>query len=106
MGAWPSSGLRPGHLQHDRQVVARSGIERGVKGTSPMGIVRWIGRGLALGGAVAAGGALFVTARHVLTTPQPLRSGLEGDAKIDRKHGGDLYYTVAGPEDALPVVLV
>lgn len=71
-----------------------------------MGIVRWIGRGLALGGAVAAGGALFVTARHVLTTPQPLRSGLEGDAKVDRKHGGDLYYTVAGPEDALPVVLV
>jgi pimeloyl-ACP methyl ester carboxylesterase len=70
-----------------------------------MGIVRWIGRGLALGGAVAAGGALFVTARHVLTTPQPLRSGLEGDAKVDRKHGGDLYYTVAGPEDALPVVL-
>jgi pimeloyl-ACP methyl ester carboxylesterase len=70
-----------------------------------MGIMRWIGRGLALGGAVAAGGALFVTARHVLTTPQPLRSGLEGDAKVDRKHGGDLYYTVAGPEDALPVVL-
>ncbi|HEY7022259.1 MAG TPA: alpha/beta fold hydrolase [Ktedonobacterales bacterium] len=70
-----------------------------------MGIVRWIGRGLALGGAVAAGGALFVTARHVLTTPQPLRSELEGDAKVDRKHGGDLYYTVAGPEDALPVVL-
>jgi pimeloyl-ACP methyl ester carboxylesterase len=70
-----------------------------------MGIVRWIGRGLALGGAVAAGGALFVTARHVLTTPQPLRSGLDGDAKVDRKHGGDLYYTVTGPEDALPVVL-
>jgi pimeloyl-ACP methyl ester carboxylesterase len=85
--------------------IARSGIERGVERTSPMGIVRWIGRGLALGGAVAAGGALFVTARHVLTTPQPLRSGLEGDAKVDRKHGGDLYYTVAGPEDALPVVL-
>jgi pimeloyl-ACP methyl ester carboxylesterase len=70
-----------------------------------MGIVRWIGRGLALGGAVAVGGALFVTARHVLTTPQPLRSGLDGDAKVDRKHGGDLYYTIAGPEDALPVVL-
>jgi pimeloyl-ACP methyl ester carboxylesterase len=85
--------------------MARSGSERGAERTSPMGIVRWIGRGLALGGAVAAGGALFVTARHVLTTPQPLRSGLEGDAKVDRKHGGDLYYTVAGPEDALPVVL-
>jgi pimeloyl-ACP methyl ester carboxylesterase len=71
-----------------------------------MGIGRWIGRGLALGGALTAGGALFLTARHVLTTPQPLRSGLEGDAKVDRKHGGDLYYTVAGPEDASPVVLV
>jgi pimeloyl-ACP methyl ester carboxylesterase len=70
-----------------------------------MGIGRWIRRGLALGGAVAAGGALFVTARHVLTTPQPLRSGLDGDAKVDRKYGGDLYYTVAGPEDALPIVL-
>lgn len=70
-----------------------------------MGIVRWIGRGLALGGALTAGGALFVTARHVLTTPQPLRSGLEGEAKVDRKHGGDLYYTVAGPDDAPPLVL-
>src|SRR5262245_57726364 len=70
-----------------------------------MGIVRWIGRGLALGGAVVAGGAFFGTARHVLTTPQPLRSGLAGDAKVDRKHGGDLYYTVAGPDDALPIVL-
>jgi pimeloyl-ACP methyl ester carboxylesterase len=71
-----------------------------------MGIIRWVGRGVALGGAVAAGGALFVTARHVLTTPQPLRSGLEGEAKIDRAHGGDLYYTVAGPEDGEPVVLL
>jgi pimeloyl-ACP methyl ester carboxylesterase len=70
-----------------------------------MGIGRWIGRGLALGGALTAGGALVLTARHVLTTPQPLRSGLEGDAKVDRKHGGDLYYTVAGPDDALPLVL-
>jgi pimeloyl-ACP methyl ester carboxylesterase len=71
-----------------------------------MGIIRWVGRGVALGGAVAAGGALFVTARHVLTTPQPLRSGLEGEAKIDRAHGGDLYYTIAGPEDGEPVVLL
>jgi len=71
-----------------------------------MGIIRWVGRGVALGGAVAAGGALFVTARHVLTTPQPLRSGLEGEAKIDRVHGGDLYYTIAGPEDGEPVVLL
>jgi pimeloyl-ACP methyl ester carboxylesterase len=71
-----------------------------------MGVFRWIGRGVALGGAVAAGGALFVTARHVLTTPQPLQSGLDGVARIDRKHGGDVYYTVAGPEDAQPVVLI
>ena len=52
-----------------------------------MGIGRWIGRGLALGGALTAGGALFLTARHVLTTPQPLRSGLEGDAKVDEIRG-------------------
>ncbi len=45
-------------------------------------------------------------ADHVLQTPQPLRSGLKGDARIDRGHGGDLYYTVAGPSTARPLVLL
>ena len=35
-----------------------------------------------------------------------LRSGLKGDARIDRGHGGDLYYTVAGPSTARPLVLL
>jgi hypothetical protein len=38
----------------------------------------------------AAGGALIVTARHMLETPQPLQSVLPGEGRIDRKHGGDI----------------
>jgi pimeloyl-ACP methyl ester carboxylesterase len=53
-----------------------------------------------------AGGAAIVTARHLLMTPQPLDSGLPGEGRIDRRHGGDVYYTVAGPQDARPVVLL
>ncbi|HKW23170.1 MAG TPA: alpha/beta fold hydrolase, partial [Ktedonobacterales bacterium] len=47
-----------------------------------------------------------VTARHILETPQPLQSALPGGARIDRKHGGDLYYNVAGDESADPIVLL
>jgi pimeloyl-ACP methyl ester carboxylesterase len=59
-----------------------------------------------LAGLGAAGGALIVTARHILETPQPLQSALPGGARIDRKHGGDLYYNVAGDESADPMVLL
>src|SRR5690348_7457297 len=67
---------------------------------------RWIQGGVALLGAGAAAGALVVTTRHVLDTPQPLASGLPGEARIDRDHGGELYYTVTGPERAHPIVLL
>jgi pimeloyl-ACP methyl ester carboxylesterase len=53
-----------------------------------------------------AGGAALVTARHLLTTPQPLENGLPGEGRVDRAHGGEMYYTVAGPTDARPVVLL
>ncbi|HEU4785434.1 MAG TPA: alpha/beta fold hydrolase [Ktedonobacterales bacterium] len=68
--------------------------------------IRWLRRGIMLAGLGAAGGALIVTARHILETPQPLQSALPGGARIDRKHGGDLYYNVAGAESAEPMVLL
>lgn len=68
--------------------------------------IRWLRRGIMLAGLGAAGGALIVTARHILETPQPLQSALPGGARIDRKHGGDLYYNVAGGESAEPMVLL
>jgi pimeloyl-ACP methyl ester carboxylesterase len=68
--------------------------------------IRWLRRGIMLAGLGAAGGALIVTARHILETPQPLQSALPGGARIDRKHGGDLYYNVAGDESADPMVLL
>jgi pimeloyl-ACP methyl ester carboxylesterase len=71
-----------------------------------MGAIRWVRRGIALAGIGAVGGALFVTARHLLETPQPLQSALLGEGRIDRKHGGDIYYNVAGDESAEPVVLL
>ena len=71
-----------------------------------MGAIRWIRRGVALAGLGAVGGAVFVTVRHLLETPQPLQSALLGEGRIDRKHGGDIYYNVAGDESAEPVVLL
>ena len=68
--------------------------------------MRWLRRGMLLAGAGAAGTALFVTARHLLMTPQPLKSALPGEGRIDRKHGGDIYYNVAGAESAEPLVLL
>jgi pimeloyl-ACP methyl ester carboxylesterase len=68
--------------------------------------IRWLRRGVMLAGMGVAGGALIVTARHLLETPQPLRSALGGDAHIDRKHGGDIYYNVSGDESADPIVLL
>ena len=68
--------------------------------------IRWLRRGIMLASLGAAGGALIVTARHILETPQPLQSALPGGARIDRKHGGDLYYNVAGDESADPIVLL
>jgi pimeloyl-ACP methyl ester carboxylesterase len=63
-------------------------------------------QGAALVSVGLAGGAAIVTARHLMLTPQPLDSGLPGEGRIDRRHGGDIYYTVAGPQDARPVVLL
>ena len=71
-----------------------------------MGLLRTLRRGATLVSLGAAGGAVIITARHLLETPQPLISVLPGEARIDRKHGGDIYYNVAGPEDAEPFVLL
>lgn len=71
-----------------------------------MGIFRVLRRSATLVVVGAAGGALVISARHLLETPQPLISVLPGEARIDRKHGGDIYYNVAGPQDAEPLVLL
>jgi pimeloyl-ACP methyl ester carboxylesterase len=68
--------------------------------------LRWARRGLAVLGLGAAGGAAALAVRHALTTPQPLESGLPGEARIDREHGGELYYTIAGPTGAQPIVVL
>lgn len=72
----------------------------------PIRVARTLWRGAALAGIGLAGGAALVTARHLLMTPQPLENGLPGEGRVDRAHGGEMYYTVAGPVDARPVVLL
>lgn len=68
--------------------------------------IRWLRRGLTWGSMGLAGGALIVTARHILSTPQPLESTLPGEGRIDRRREGDIYYNVAGAEGASPIVLL
>jgi pimeloyl-ACP methyl ester carboxylesterase len=68
--------------------------------------IRWLTRGAALASLGVAGGALVVTARHLLSTPRPLESALPGKGHIDRRREGDIYYNVAGPERGDPVVLL
>ncbi len=71
-----------------------------------MGVLRSISRGIALTGAVVAGGALVVTARSVLATPQPLENALEGEQHLFRFREGDIFYAAAGPQGAQPVLLL
>ncbi len=71
-----------------------------------MGLLRSVARGAALAGVVVAGGALAVTARSVLATPQPLESALEGESRIFRFRQGDIFYKVRGPASAPPILLL
>lgn len=71
-----------------------------------MGMFRVLRRGAAVVALGAAAGAVVVTARHLLETPQPLESLLPGEERIDRDHGGDIYYNVAGRQDAPPLLLL
>ncbi len=71
-----------------------------------MGVVRVIRNGAALVALGVSSGAAVITVRHMLETPQPLSSGLPGEARIDRRHGGDIYYNIAGREHAQPLILL
>ena len=51
-------------------------------------------------------GAFVVTLRYLWKTPQPLRSSVPGDPRIYRWTGGAIFYTVAGENDAPPIVLL
>ncbi len=68
--------------------------------------LRWTQGGALAFGVGVAGATLAITARHLLATPQPLDSGLPGDGQIDRRHGNEVYYSVAGPADGEPIVLL
>ncbi len=54
----------------------------------------------------AAFGALLITLRYILRTPQPLESVLPGETHHYTWTAGHIFYKVAGAEDALPIVLV
>jgi pimeloyl-ACP methyl ester carboxylesterase len=51
-------------------------------------------------------GALAVTLRYLWSTPQPLRSDIPGDPRIYKWTHGTIFYKVAGPADAPPLVLL
>lgn len=71
-----------------------------------MKLARWLRRGAAVGVIGTATGAVALTTRYLLQTPQPLSSGLSGAAHIDREHSGDLYFTTAGQPGTRPLVLL
>jgi pimeloyl-ACP methyl ester carboxylesterase len=58
-----------------------------------------------LGGAAAGLAAALVVLWHRLMTPQELQSALPGEARFYRWREGHIFYTVAGPEQAPPLVL-
>jgi pimeloyl-ACP methyl ester carboxylesterase len=49
--------------------------------------------------------ALAVILRYLWNTPQPLRNTMPGDPRIYRWMHGHIFYKVAGPTDAQPLVL-
>ncbi|HEV7126505.1 MAG TPA: alpha/beta fold hydrolase [Ktedonobacterales bacterium] len=68
--------------------------------------IRWLSRGAALATLGVAGGAAVVTARHLLATPQVLESRLFGDSRVYQRGDDEIYYNMAGPATAEPIVLL
>ncbi|HEX4206062.1 MAG TPA: alpha/beta fold hydrolase [Ktedonobacteraceae bacterium] len=62
----------------------------------------WVGLKLLL---LCVCGVLFVTLRYILKTPQPIDSGLSGEARFYRWKHGHVFYNVMGDAEAAPVVL-
>jgi pimeloyl-ACP methyl ester carboxylesterase len=60
--------------------------------------------GMCLSALVATAGT--VALRHALQTPQPLQSQLPGEASLYRWQRRCIFYTVLGPADAPPLVLL
>ncbi len=54
---------------------------------------------------ICALSALLVVFRYILRTPQPFDSMLPGEARLYKWRYGHIYYKVAGPADAPPLVL-
>lgn len=66
-------------------------------------------RGLKLFGIVTLGSliiAALVAFKQLLDTPQPLDSVLPGEQRIFRWKYGHIFYTILGPENAPPLVLI
>jgi pimeloyl-ACP methyl ester carboxylesterase len=68
--------------------------------------IRWLRRGITWASLGIAGGALVVTARYLVSLPQPLESAIAGESRIDRRREGGVSYTVAGPKGADALVLL
>ena len=68
--------------------------------------LRSLRRGILWSACTMAGAAAIVTARHILATPQPVETALSGERRIARRPEGDIFYNVAGPADARPIVLL
>lgn len=56
-------------------------------------------------GIVMMGAGLLIL-RYILKTPQPLESGLAGEANLYKGTYGYVYYKVSGPVEASPMVLL
>ncbi|WP_376795310.1 alpha/beta fold hydrolase [Thermogemmatispora sp.] len=67
--------------------------------------LKWLLRLSALVSLLAGLGASLAIVWHRLVTPQLLESALPGQARLYRWRHGHIFYTLAGPEKAPPLVL-
>jgi pimeloyl-ACP methyl ester carboxylesterase len=85
-----------------REGVALASLQRELM----MRSFRSLRRGIVWTAFTMGSAAAIVTARHILATPQPIETALPGERRVARRQEGDIFYNVAGPADARPIVLL